>query len=126
MRGVDRMNLDDIIFEYLNQFLRDFISPEIKNIAFQIKITKTKSEFLLSFLLRDEVIKNEECDEIVIEISSYNSAESNYYLDLSDSLGNIYYKNDHILNENEFVKSIALAIEELKLTIKLLTFQFDK
>ncbi|MTB79648.1 hypothetical protein GKR55_03705 [Providencia stuartii] len=87
-------NLNDFIFSKLCTVKSKYEFEGIKSVSVEAKIIGSDSIFYLSLLIQPEYTLNDECDEIVLEVSSRDY--SNYNLDISDSKGIIYQKIENV------------------------------
>jgi hypothetical protein len=93
---VDKMLTD--IFKKLSFTREALASRKVKTTTLEVKISDSLSRFYISILINPDYLINDECDEIVIEITSKDNVI--FHLDVSDSLGNVYAEMSDI---SEFV-----------------------
>lgn len=96
------MNKDELAFKKLYTIRSHIQSSKVKSTSIEVKILGFFSRFYLSILLNEEIIKRKDCDEIVLEVSSSDGVH--YKVDISDSLGSVFFEKDKIIQEFELVE----------------------
>ncbi|MDC9822094.1 hypothetical protein R0L47_19180 [Pectobacterium polonicum] len=108
--------MDSLIFGKINSLRDRYSFNAIQSSSIEVKIVGSHSVFYFSILIKKEYVLDEDCDEVVIEIHSKNSAS--YDIDVSDSQGNIYYENrdvnDCLEINNSIEESYLITMEVLK------------
>ncbi|BCT34121.1 hypothetical protein L2088_20525 [Pseudomonas protegens] len=105
------MTKDELAFKKLYTIRSKLQSNKVKSTSIEVKVLGFSSRFYLSILLDEEIIKRKDCDEIVLEISSSDGVH--YKVDISDSLGSIFFEKDQIIQESELMEVLEKCPELL-------------
>lgn len=62
--------MDNLVFSKLNLLKHRYDSDVIQSLSIEVKIVGSNSVFYFSILIKDSYVLSQDCDEIVIEISS--------------------------------------------------------